>query len=322
MDYDWTKVDPSNPELDENLQPKSDVFRDKWNTFQEVVYKVCVEADRRWIKLGNGMGEYRPIIYGPEILVTGSTKQPANQWVRSVKPMESHPTEEFAGKIAGQIAGESKGNVDIVSMWTWLQWPDDSFMDWDGKPERTWSWFAWTQVNAPSIPNPDNRPFVDWSYEALCITSSMKQSSWHKNEQSKFTCTKTNYYPYDIVVTSIMAACQLIFGKEAVQVSSDGYKKDWMRWLLLLRDCTDLPVNDFHLRWERIETLSNELQKKFDSKVYLRFKDANLFNADSNAIREVDTSYGRAILKLVWSQTKDRLDIWVLNNEVAQRIQE
>jgi hypothetical protein len=49
----------------------------------------------------------------------------------------------------------------------------------------------------------------------------MKQLDYRKDEREIFTCTKTNFYPYDIVVTAIMAATQIIMGKDAVTVSSD-----------------------------------------------------------------------------------------------------
>jgi hypothetical protein len=45
-----------------------------------------------------------------------------------------------------------------------------------------------------------------------------------------------------------MAATQIIMGKDAVTVSSDWNKKDWMRGLLLLREVTDLDVESFYLQ--------------------------------------------------------------------------
>lgn len=249
MRYDWTKVDPLNKELDENHQPKSDEFRARWNKLLDAAYKVCKEAINRWIALWNGNGEFRPVIHWPGIYLNGNIQQPANQWTRQPKPMEDNPTLDFAGTIASQVWTDN-----VVSMWSWLQRPDNSFMDWDWKPERTGSRFAGTEINAPSISNAANKPFVDWSYESLWIEPNMDKPDWDKEDSWKFTCTKTNFYPYDIVVTAIMAATQLIMGKEAVKVSSDWNKKDRMRGLLLLRDTTGLNVEDFYLEWEEKES--------------------------------------------------------------------
>lgn len=315
MHYDRTKVDKLNPELDESHQPKSDEFRARRHKLQEATYKVCKEAINRWIALGNGNGDFRPVIHWPAIYINGSVEQPANEWTRQPKPMEVDKTAEFAGELA-----KGFGSDNVISMWSWLQRPDDSFIDWDGKPQRTGSRFAWSQINAPSIPNPMNNPFVDWSYETLSIETSMKKPEWDSGSDWKFTCTKTNFYPYDIVVTAIMAATQIIMGKDAVKVSSDWAKKDWMRGLLLLREATGLDVESFYLEWENIEILAALIQKRIGKKTYLRFKPFKDFETTSGNFETVLTKRGAVQFKDIGDYGNDRRDIRVLHNEVTAQI--
>lgn len=250
MYYDRTKVDPANSKLDSDRLPESDLFRKKWDKLTQIVYDICYEAMKRWIALGNGMWKFWPEISN-RIVLNWSVRQYANQRTRLPKPMEVNKTEEFAWKL-----GAAVGAGAAVLMWNWLQRPDDSFLDWDWKSERTGSWFAGSSLNAPSIPNPENKSEVDWSYESLFIENSMVQADYRANEKEVFTCTKTNFYPYDIVVTAVMAATQLIMGKDAVKVSSDWQKKDRMRGLLLLKSVSDLDVKQFYLEWEEKEKTS------------------------------------------------------------------
>jgi hypothetical protein len=56
-----------------------------------------------------------------------------------------------------------------------------------------------------------------------------------EREPAPFQFCKTAHYPYDVVVTAILA-CAAHHAPEAIQVSSDGDADDWSLGLQLLRD--------------------------------------------------------------------------------------
>ena len=149
----------------------------------------------------------------------------------------------------------------------------------------------------------------------------MEKPEWDSKSDWKFTCTKTNFYPYDIVVTAIMAATQIIMGKDAVKVSSDWSKKDWMRGLLLLREATGLDVESFYLEWENIEILAAMLAKHLWFKVYLRFQEPGIFKSQDTNSEIIDTKRGTIVIKVVGDYSADRKDVRIMKSETTAKIE-
>lgn len=240
------------------ISVESEELDKKRAEFQQAVHKILKEANNMGIKTGNAMGEHRPIIHNGMIAFTGSIQQPAGRRTRQPNPMvdTDQPTE--MDKMLGWIF--NGGNV--IKWWSesGLQWPSDE-VDLDPlntKGKATATWFAGPLISAPSINNPDNKPYVDGSYEAVCIEQAAHYSEWQTEEQlnalpekdrRQFGCCKTNYYPFDIPVTAVLIAGECIFGRRAFKVSSDGDKKHWTVGYLLCKKATGLG-KDFLLEWE------------------------------------------------------------------------
>ena len=96
--------------------------------------------------------------------------------------------------------------------------------DWkgEGSPEFTEGYFS---LNG----------FGPESCETFAWTGTATLSEWEDPEAGTvFGCTKTNYRPYDAVVTAILIRAKVVYGPD-VWVSSDGDWEDWQAGRALYR---------------------------------------------------------------------------------------
>lgn len=232
--------------------PVSKEFRSKREQFQEAVYKICQEAMAQWIALWNGWGKNYPVIWDNRVAINGSVKQPANKRVHSSNPWLENATEWFADNLAWQLWAT---NIFSASS---LQRPSDAVqLDFTKESKHVDNWFAWALLTTPSVRNDENKPFVDATYESLFIPAYVDEDSVSQDDR-KFWCTKTNYYPYDVVVTAVLISLYVIFWEKYVKVSSDWYKKDRVAWGLLAKKAAGIDRYQFYIDWEEIEELAKQ----------------------------------------------------------------
>ena len=170
----------------------------KFKAFTEDVKKIVnYSQNKLGIKLGDGMGENEPIIEDGMIWLNGSVKQPKGMWT----------TSEQVG----------------------LSWPSDTAGIIDGlEPVATEKWFAGDLLNTriAQIYNLDPN-FADGSYETFMLERIKILDKWDKAENGLyFNSVKTNYCPYDLVVTACLIALKHHFPQ--CQIKSDGKDKDWI----------------------------------------------------------------------------------------------
>lgn len=250
-------------DLDDRGYPKSEKFWKKREEFQTVVYDVIEKSKERWIEIGNGFGEHYPVIYSHEILFTGSVKQPINNRCHVPDDIKNK-TAEFWQELAEQFWWW------VVTMGKWLQRPSDNIPDKEDSGKETGEWFAWSLHDKPTI-SVDLEDMKKWyvkaDYDAFMLKSNVERNEWAKDDKRIFNCTKTNFLPFDVTVTAVLIALQVIFWPEYIRVSSDWSKKDFMLGYRLLKESTDWKEynynrKDFYLQWEKREKVSKQLNDK------------------------------------------------------------
>lgn len=221
-------------ELDKEWYPKSEKFRELWEKFQTVVYNVIEKSKERWIEIANGFGEYYPVIFWPQIVFTGSVKQPINN--RCHVPGDvKNKTLEFWQELAEQFWWW------VMTMGKWLQRPSDNIPDKEDSGKESGEWFAGSLHNKPTIRvdlEDLKKWYVPWDYEAFSLESKVSRNERAKDDKWIFNCTKTNFYPFDVTVTAVLIALQVMFWPKYIRVNSDGEKKDFMLGYKLLREAT------------------------------------------------------------------------------------
>lgn len=108
-----------------------------------------------------------------------------------------------------------------------LQWPDDKASGVaSGKlmtqqETKSGQWFAGPTVTTRVCGG-------SCAYETFSLERYQALSEYERNEGKikSFSCTKTNYQPYDIAVTVALIIAKHYLGN-AIEVSSDGGSKDW-----------------------------------------------------------------------------------------------
>lgn len=121
-----------------------------------------------------------------------------------------------------------------------LQWPsDDVVLTKDKISSTVWEWYAWLLVDFPVCPRTNHNTdtnTVDASYETMCYERVPSHTpSWYSSTVC-FSCCKTNYYPYDPVVTASLMLFKAIFPDAVIRISSDWEIKDRVLGYLLLKD--------------------------------------------------------------------------------------
>ena len=114
----------------------------------------------------------------------------------------------------------------------WLKRPSDDkvnlWLNWIG--QEIWQWFAGTELDYP-VHNDK-----DCSYEGFWF----EFKKW-------FEACKTNYKPYDVVVTGFMMLLSYI-APNKIFITSDWLKKDWVLWYLLLKEATGINYKEFEFK--------------------------------------------------------------------------
>ena len=90
----------------------------------------------------------------------------------------------------------------------------------EGEPEFNEAYFS---INGHASHYVEGR---DLAHETFCWEGIPSISEHRKDEPETFDFCKTNYKPYDVVVTAILIRAKHIYGS-CVSISSDG---DWQDW--------------------------------------------------------------------------------------------
>jgi len=185
----------------------------KFKAFTEDVKKIVnYSQNQLGIKLGDGTGEGDPLIEGTSIGLNGSVKQPKGMWTTSEK--------------------------------VGLSWPSDTagIID-DLEPVATEKSFAGDLLNTRIAPEYNLDPnFADGSYESFAIEQNKTLHKWDEAENGLyFNSTKTNYRPYDLVVTACLIALKHHFPQ--CLIKSDGEDKDWLDGKILCNNLLGYGIN-------------------------------------------------------------------------------
>lgn len=105
----------------------------------------------------------------------------------------------------------------------------------DNISKIVWEWFAWIEIDFPVV-HSNSTWEVDASYETMVF----------ERKGREFNFCKTNYNPYDCVVTASLLLFKEIIPAACTSINSDGEMKDWVLWYLLLKEATDIKAEQIH----------------------------------------------------------------------------
>lgn len=176
----------------------------KWTEFVEKAKLVCKKANEWGIDLETYFSDAR-------VDINGSDNQRLNNRVDR---------------------GDSVGTLNR---------PDEkiNYSPFEKLPQTTWERFGWELKDLPTCPIDTQKQKWRWSYENMVFYNS-KEKYWDSRNGTVFTFCKTNFRPYDIVVTALLLLFEIVFGKENVELHSDWEPKDWTLWYRLLQSATGI----------------------------------------------------------------------------------
>lgn len=151
--------------------------------------KVLAEAiTKLGVKLAGPMGTGRPVFNSNRIALNGAENCGHAQNTNIVIPWPAEDASGIAQEDGDAIAG---------------------------------SWFAGATLRARVCNG-------DCSYETFAIERILKPENWQEPDKdgNYFTCCKTAYRPYDLLVTATLLAAKHHLG-DTIEISSDGTDQQW-----------------------------------------------------------------------------------------------
>jgi hypothetical protein len=128
-------------------------------------------------------------------------------------------------KNAGSAYMFGKLSLDAKKLCDWANENGIRVRDYQGEAEPDFN-EAYFAINGDARAIDEEGERRDYSHETFHWAGIPTQTEWRKGEETIFDFCKTNYKPYDAVVTAILIRAKHIYGS-CVSVSSDGNWDEW-----------------------------------------------------------------------------------------------